>query len=172
MLIYSLLLKGLSRQEGSRGFVLFKVSIYSLQLEPKAAGATFVADKDEIRPSTRIRHQQRGRIRLDRGARSGPTVQRSIDHRPTGSDSHHSGRPDAGSRSSLVQRPDPAVRRDHRRRQRIRCHVRCKIFGIEILNEGWGSSIDDAVSEQQATFVARTVEPMAALASPNLNTSN
>jgi hypothetical protein len=33
-----------------------------------------------------------------------------------------------------------------------------KIFGIEILNEGWGSSIDDAVSEMQATFVARTVE--------------
>jgi hypothetical protein len=42
-----------------------------------------------------------------------------------------------------------------------------KIFGIEILNEGWGSSIDDAVSEMQATFVARTVEPMAAVASPN-----
>jgi hypothetical protein len=30
-----------------------------------------------------------------------------------------------------------------------------KIFGIEILNEGWGSSMDDAVSEMQATFVAR-----------------
>ena len=30
-----------------------------------------------------------------------------------------------------------------------------KIFGVEILNEGWGSSIDDAVSEMQATFVAR-----------------
>jgi hypothetical protein len=43
-----------------------------------------------------------------------------------------------------------------------------KIFGIEILNEGWGSSIDDAVSEMQATFVARAVEPMAAVASPNL----
>jgi hypothetical protein len=28
-----------------------------------------------------------------------------------------------------------------------------KIFGIEILNEGWGSSIDDDVSEMQATFV-------------------
>jgi hypothetical protein len=29
-----------------------------------------------------------------------------------------------------------------------------KIFGVEILNEGWGSSIDDAVSERLATFVA------------------
>jgi hypothetical protein len=32
-----------------------------------------------------------------------------------------------------------------------------KIFGVEILNEGWGSSIDDAVSEMQATFVDRAV---------------
>lgn len=42
----------------------------------------------------------------------------------------------------------------------------CKIFGVEILNEGKGTSIDDAVSESQATFVARSVEPMAAVASP------
>jgi len=33
-----------------------------------------------------------------------------------------------------------------------------KIFGIEILNEGSGISIDDAVTEMQATFVARAVE--------------
>jgi hypothetical protein len=39
----------------------------------------------------------------------------------------------------------------------------CKIFGVEILNEGWGTSIDDAVSEMQATFVARAVEPMQAV---------
>jgi hypothetical protein len=35
-----------------------------------------------------------------------------------------------------------------------------KIFGVEILNEGSGVSIDDAVTEMQATFVARVVEPM------------
>src|SRR5690348_16356270 len=29
-----------------------------------------------------------------------------------------------------------------------------KLFGVEILNEGYGMSIDDSVSEQQATFVA------------------
>jgi hypothetical protein len=34
-----------------------------------------------------------------------------------------------------------------------------KIFGVEILNEGYGTSIDDAVAEMQATFVARVVEP-------------
>jgi hypothetical protein len=36
----------------------------------------------------------------------------------------------------------------------------------EILNEGYGISIDDAVSEMQATFVARVVEPMSAVLSP------
>lgn len=41
-----------------------------------------------------------------------------------------------------------------------------KIFGVEILNEGTGISIDDAVSEAAATFVARTVEPMSAVPSP------
>jgi hypothetical protein len=34
-----------------------------------------------------------------------------------------------------------------------------KIFGVEILNEGYGISIDDLVSEQQMTYVARTVKP-------------
>ena len=33
------------------------------------------------------------------------------------------------------------------------------IFGIEILNEGYGVSIDDVVSEQQMTYVARSVMP-------------
>ena len=34
-----------------------------------------------------------------------------------------------------------------------------KIFGVEILNEGSGVSIDDAVTEMQATFVARLQRP-------------
>ena len=42
-----------------------------------------------------------------------------------------------------------------------------KIFGVEILNEGSGVSIDDAVTEMQATFVARVVEPMSAVPSPS-----
>jgi hypothetical protein len=43
-----------------------------------------------------------------------------------------------------------------------------KIFGVEILNAGGGNSIDDAVNEQQATFVARSVEPWVAV--PNAYT--
>jgi hypothetical protein len=41
-----------------------------------------------------------------------------------------------------------------------------RIFGIEILNEGSGHSIDDAVSETQATFVARYVQPWHVVQSP------
>jgi hypothetical protein len=41
-----------------------------------------------------------------------------------------------------------------------------KIFGVEILNERSGISIDDAVTEMSATFVARTVETMSAVPSP------
>ena len=40
-----------------------------------------------------------------------------------------------------------------------------KILGVEILNEGSGISVDDAVSEASATFVARAVEPMQAIPS-------
>jgi hypothetical protein len=38
-----------------------------------------------------------------------------------------------------------------------------KLFGVEILNEGFGFSVDDSVIEQQATFVARTVAPLQAV---------
>jgi hypothetical protein len=41
-----------------------------------------------------------------------------------------------------------------------------KIFGVEILNEGTGVSIDDTVTETQATFVARSIEPLQAVQSP------
>jgi len=45
-----------------------------------------------------------------------------------------------------------------------------KILGIEILNEGSGISVDDAVSEAHATFVARAVEPMQAVQSNFIST--
>jgi hypothetical protein len=38
-----------------------------------------------------------------------------------------------------------------------------KIFGVEILNEGGGVSIDDAVTEMQATFVARFIAAQVAM---------
>ncbi len=38
-----------------------------------------------------------------------------------------------------------------------------KITGVEILNEGSGVSIDDAVTEMQCSFVARFVQPWQAV---------
>ena len=38
-----------------------------------------------------------------------------------------------------------------------------RIWGIEILNVGNGTSIDDTVNESQATFVARFVDPPSSL---------
>lgn len=40
-----------------------------------------------------------------------------------------------------------------------------KIFGVEILNEGHGVSVDDAVQEMQATYVARGIQPWQAVES-------
>jgi hypothetical protein len=34
-----------------------------------------------------------------------------------------------------------------------------RVFGIELLDEGYGVSIDDMVSEMQHTYVARTIVP-------------
>jgi hypothetical protein len=39
-----------------------------------------------------------------------------------------------------------------------------RIYGCEILNEGYGVSIDDIVSEQQMSYVARTLMPWTSVA--------
>lgn len=41
-----------------------------------------------------------------------------------------------------------------------------RIFGVEILNEGYGVSIDDITSEMQNTYVARTLTPWQRVTSP------
>jgi len=43
-----------------------------------------------------------------------------------------------------------------------------KLFGVEILNEGFGTSIDDTVIEQQGTFVARDIAPLQAVGTTSL----
>jgi hypothetical protein len=42
-----------------------------------------------------------------------------------------------------------------------------RIFGVELLNEGYGVSIDDIVSEQQHTYIARTIIGWSPVASKN-----
>lgn len=44
-----------------------------------------------------------------------------------------------------------------------------RIYQLEILNEGYGVSIDDIVSEQQMTYVARSVVPWQNIDNPNID---
>lgn len=46
-----------------------------------------------------------------------------------------------------------------------------RIYGVEILNEGYGVSIDDVVSEQQMTYVARTLVGWQAAGKTDLTSS-
>jgi hypothetical protein len=43
-----------------------------------------------------------------------------------------------------------------------------KLFGVEILNEGFGFSVDDTVLEQQSTFIARNILPLMAAGTSTL----
>lgn len=45
------------------------------------------------------------------------------------------------------------------------------ILGVEILNEGYGISIDDLISEQQMTYVARAVARWKSIGNPFTNTN-
>ena len=47
-----------------------------------------------------------------------------------------------------------------------------KVFGVELLNEGYGVSIDDIVSEQQMTYVARSILPWTPVSSASPNFLN
>jgi hypothetical protein len=42
------------------------------------------------------------------------------------------------------------------------------IFGVEFLNEGWGISIDDLVSEKQYTYLSRNISWWRWISNPNL----
>jgi hypothetical protein len=44
-----------------------------------------------------------------------------------------------------------------------------RIFQVEVLNEGYGVSIDDIVSEQQLTYVARQVINWQSIDNPNID---
>jgi hypothetical protein len=133
-----------------------------LNLIQRCAG-TFVADIDEIRPQyTDV---------ADGGAVFSSTVVRSTGI-PTSAtiDQLDNTLTSAGQNTQLATPwySDQALPFDVTLSGANEYGAMCaaKIFGLEILNEGFGISIDDAVSEMQATFVARVVEPMSAVASP------
>ena len=133
-----------------------------LNLIQKCAG-TFVADKDEIRPAyTDVTNG--GAVFSSSVVRSsGPSIGSTIDALDNSLVNATQGKQLATPWYSDQVLPFD-ITLSGANEMGAMCAAR--IFGVEILNEGWGISIDDAVSEMQATFVARVVEPMSAVASP------
>lgn len=131
------------------------------------AGATFLADADEIRPQYQGDSPSavfQSSLTRDMGPSIGSTIDQ-IDAQTVSF---------VGATSEEVQAwysdqvlPFDVTLAGANEYGAMSC---AKIFGVEILNEGSGVSIDDAVTEMQATFVARAVEPMTAVASPYLPT--
>ena len=130
------------------------------------AGATFLADADEIRPQYQNGEDASAVFASSITRDMGPSIGSTIDQLDLQSISS------VGSTSEEVAPwysdqvlPFDVTLAGANEYGAMAC---AKIFGIEILNEGSGISIDDAVTEIKATFVARAVEPMTAVQSPYL----
>jgi hypothetical protein len=126
-------------------------------------GGTFVADVDEIRPNYTNVADGGGVFQSSVVRSAGPSIGSTINNLDTQLTS-------AGQQAQVASAwySDQALPFDVTLSGANEYGAMCaaKIFGVEILNEGWGISIDDAVTEMQATFVARVVEPMSAVSSP------
>ena len=128
-------------------------------------GGTFVANNDEVMPSYSNVHNgtaifQSSLVRVN----SPVSVASSINYLDTQTIS-------AVGQSNVVATPwysDQILPFDVTLSGANEYGAMCaaKIFGVEVLNESSGISVDDAVTEMQATFVARSVEPMSAVKSP------
>lgn len=122
------------------------------------AGATFLADADEIRPQYQ-NGKDTGAVFASSLTRDlGPAIGDTIDQLDNAANQLTA----VGSTSEEVPPwysdqvlPFDVTLAGANEYGAMAC---AKIFGIEILNEGSGISIDDAVTEMQATFVARAVE--------------
>ena len=133
------------------------------------AGATFLADADEIRPQYQNNGEDTSAVFASSLSRDmGPSIGSTIDQMDlqTLSSVGQTAEEVAPWYSDQVL-PFDVTLAGANEYGAMAC---AKIFGIEILNEGSGISIDDAVTEMQATFVARAVEPMTAVQSPYLPT--
>jgi hypothetical protein len=129
------------------------------------AGATFLADADEIRPQYQNGESTSAVFQSSLTRDMGPSIGSTIDQMD-----YQVNEVGATSEESEAWYSDQVLPFDvtlavANEYGAMAC---AKIFGVEILNEGSGVSIDDAVTEMQATFVARAVEPMTAVASPYL----
>jgi hypothetical protein len=125
------------------------------------AGATFLADADEIRPQYQNGEDAGAVFASSLSRDMGPSIGSTIDQMDlqTLSSVGQTAEEVAPWYSDQVLPFDVTLAGANE----YGAMAYAKIFGIEILNEGSGISIDDAVTEMQATFVARAVEPMTAV---------
>ena len=125
------------------------------------AGATFLADADEIRPQYQNGEDASAVFASSLSRDLGPSIGSTIDQMDaqTVTSVGRTSEEVAPWYSDQVL-PFDVTLAGANEYGAMAC---AKIFGMEILNEGSGVSIDDAVTEMQATFVARAVEPMTAV---------
>ena len=131
-----------------------------LNLFQKAAG-TFVADVDEIRPQYSTVGNGTAVFQSSVVRSVGPSIGATIDQL----DNMMVTSASSGKELATPWYSDQILPFDITLAGANEYGAMCaaKIFGVEILNEGSGVSIDDAVTEMQATFVARAIEPMSAV---------
>jgi hypothetical protein len=134
----------------------------------RQAGGTFVANQDEVRPQyAMVGNTYLGQSAVFNSGLVRDTTQMSITTTP---DQQGIATPDTAGWKELALPwySDQILPFDvtlSAANENGACSA-MKIYGLEILNEGAGVSIDDAVQEMQATFVACAVEPWQAVASP------
>ncbi len=157
---------------GSMVFIMFDA--HALLDGMRALASTnnarkFVADKDESRPDLKTLDSK---TTLAGGAKKGSVVGNiSTAGKATNAEEAFVGQLDAGWERTVPWYSDqvPAFNVVLTGVNEGGYASVMSILGVEILNEGYGISIDDIVSEQQMTFVAREVSPWQRSVKNNFN---
>lgn len=145
-------------KRGIAGTIITLMLDQHVMLEPEFADKRFIADRDEIYPSTSDVNNAGSLADLDQ-----------LDDGFTFDAGNLGGAYTAAQAWYVDQLPPFDVvivaANEYGKAASMR------IYGIEILNEGSGFSIDDIVIENQMTYVARTILPWQRMGSWDFNTS-
>jgi hypothetical protein len=145
---------------GSLIFIVF--DRHALLATMRAANVNFLSDIEDIRPDAVAAGQTFGPSIGSRATGIGPST-------PAGLAETNFEMTNTGVISNVGQDQEPALPWFTDQippfdvtlvgANEYGCIAAMKIFGVEVLNEGMGMSIDDVVCEQQMTYVARTLTP-------------
>jgi len=151
---------------GSLIFIMF--DRHALLEQMRVAGVTFQSDKDDIRPNFRRDDSDPLNLSLTSASArraetpiGGAGVGLSAAQRAQQESASPAGDAGADQEQALPWYSDqiPPFDITLSAANEYGALAVMRIFGVEILNEGYGVSIDDLVSEQQMTYVARTILP-------------